>query len=240
VLLLGKSEQEFVGYGQAYVLMPVHVHVAVTHILQVKLRPPITPAAAAADGSTAEAGGKQQQEPPTNPQTTGGSDSSSTVPIPWSCSDESLLQLIAARDPQGIGLEGGLALRLLQRLLAWDPAQRPTAAQALRHAYFTVVRQPHGHPEEPARGQKNEQDEHGEASVTDTKVFRAGKLVREPAQPQQLETRRRQQQGARMHGEREAAAAVQAQAERVRALLQQQAAALQGCSSIPVGVPGWC
>jgi hypothetical protein len=28
--------------------------------------------------------------------------------------------------------------------------------------------------------------------------------------------------------------------QRVRELLQQQAAALQGCSSIPVGEPGWC
>jgi serine/threonine protein kinase len=222
------------------------------HFLQVKLRPHTTHAAAAEGSSVgAEAAGKQQQDPPANSQTTGGSgssDSSSTAPIPWSCSEESLLLLIAARDPQGIGLEGGLALRLLQRLLAWDPSQRPTAAQALQHAYFTVVRQPHADPEEPARSRQNEQDENGDASVRDAKVFRAGKLVREPAHPQQFETRRRQQQGAsrgqqqgaRMHGEREAAAAAAVQAERVRALLQQQAAALQGCSSIPVGVPGWC
>ncbi|KAI8471128.1 MAG: hypothetical protein J3K34DRAFT_468469 [Monoraphidium minutum] len=57
--------------------------------------------------------------------------------VPWSCSDDSLLRLIASRDPTGRGLGGVLALRLLQRLLHWDPAQRPTAAQALRHAYFT-------------------------------------------------------------------------------------------------------
>ncbi len=56
--------------------------------------------------------------------------------MPWSCAEEALLSLIARRDPTGTGLEGPLALRLLQRLLAWDPAARPTAAQALEHAYF--------------------------------------------------------------------------------------------------------
>jgi len=56
--------------------------------------------------------------------------------LPWSCQDEALLRLAAARDPVGAGLEGVLALRLVQALLAWDPAARPTAEQALQHAYF--------------------------------------------------------------------------------------------------------
>jgi serine/threonine protein kinase len=216
--------------------------------LQVKLKPPNTPAAAAAaDGSSADYGAgaadkqqQQQQDPPSaGSQPAGGSssssssDSSNTVPIPWSCSDEALLQLIATRDPQGIGLEGGLALRLLQRLLAWDPAQRPTAAQAQQHAYFTVARQLRGEPkEEPTRGDEKGQNDRGDADAK----FRAGKLVKE--QSKNVEKRGRRQQ--RMDAQPEAAAALQGQVERVRALLQQQAAALQGCSSIPVGVSGWC
>jgi hypothetical protein len=43
--------------------------------------------------------------------------------VPWSCSDDALLRLIASRDPTGRGLGGVLALRLLQRLLHWDPLQ---------------------------------------------------------------------------------------------------------------------
>jgi hypothetical protein len=58
--------------------------------------------------------------------------SNAALPLPWSCSEESLLRLVASRDPTGRGLEGGLALRLLQRLLAWDPKQRPTAAQVIK------------------------------------------------------------------------------------------------------------
>lgn len=61
------------------------------------------------------------------------------VPLPWSCSDDALLQLIASRDPTGVGLGGGLGVRLLQRLLAWEPTQRPTATQALQHAYFVAA-----------------------------------------------------------------------------------------------------
>lgn len=38
----------------------------------------------------------------------------------------------------GVGLDSVLALRLLQRLLFWDPAGRPSASEALRHAYFSV------------------------------------------------------------------------------------------------------
>jgi hypothetical protein len=52
----------------------------------------------------------------------GGSGGGATL-APWSCSDGSLLQLVASRDPTGRGLGGVLALRLLQRLLHWDPGQ---------------------------------------------------------------------------------------------------------------------
>jgi serine/threonine protein kinase len=206
---------------------------ALSVCLQVKLRPTATPAAAA-DGSSAsnaaEAASKQQQQ---QHQTTDGSDSSNAVPIPWSCSDESLLQLIASRDPQGIGLEGGLALRLLQRLLAWDPVQRPTAAQALQHAYFTAVRPPQGNTQETVDGQHGPNDDERYADAS----WRAGNVVRE--QPRLSEEQKRQPH-TRQHGQQDAAAALQEQVERVRALLQQQAAALQGCSTIPIGDPGWC
>jgi hypothetical protein len=53
----------------------------------------------------------------------GGGGSGAATLMPWSCSDGSLLQLIAGRDPTGRGLGSVLALRLLQRLLHWDPAQ---------------------------------------------------------------------------------------------------------------------
>ncbi|KAG2490062.1 hypothetical protein HYH03_011527 [Edaphochlamys debaryana] len=56
----------------------------------------------------------------------------------WSCTQDALLALARSRDPLGVGLEGPMALRLLQRLLHWDPPSRPSARQALRHAYFTV------------------------------------------------------------------------------------------------------
>ncbi|GIL50633.1 hypothetical protein Vafri_6764 [Volvox africanus] len=56
----------------------------------------------------------------------------------WSCTEEALLNLAKSRDPLGLGLEGPMALRLLLRLLHWDPASRPSARQALQHAFFTV------------------------------------------------------------------------------------------------------
>ncbi len=59
--------------------------------------------------------------------------------LPWSCGDSAVLGLLAGRDPTGGGLEGSLALRLLQALLSWEPAGRPSPAQALRHAYFTTA-----------------------------------------------------------------------------------------------------
>jgi hypothetical protein len=55
--------------------------------------------------------------------TSSSSGGSSSLLVPWSCSDGALLQLIASRDPTGRGLGGVAALRLLQRLLHWDPAQ---------------------------------------------------------------------------------------------------------------------
>lgn len=49
------------------------------------------------------------------------------------------MQMLAQRSPAKRGPASVLAVRLLRRLLHWNPAARPTAAAALRHAYFTVA-----------------------------------------------------------------------------------------------------
>ena len=59
------------------------------------------------------------------------------LPIAWSCSEESIMKLLKARDPQSKGLPNRLALRLLLQLLHWSPHSRPTPSQILLHAYFT-------------------------------------------------------------------------------------------------------
>jgi len=46
--------------------------------------------------------------------------------------------VLADRDPTRRGLPSKPALRLLRSLLSWNPATRPSAADALRHAFFTV------------------------------------------------------------------------------------------------------
>jgi serine/threonine protein kinase len=43
---------------------------------------------------------------------------------------------LTARDPVGLGLPSVWALRLIRRLLSWDPSDRPTAEEALGHAFF--------------------------------------------------------------------------------------------------------
>lgn len=48
------------------------------------------------------------------------------------------MQLLEQRSAVGRAPPSLLAVRLLRRLLHWNPAARPTAAAALRHAYFTV------------------------------------------------------------------------------------------------------
>ena len=49
-----------------------------------------------------------------------------------------MVQVLAARDPTRRGLPSTVGLRLLRSLLSWNPAARPSAAEALRHAFFTV------------------------------------------------------------------------------------------------------
>lgn len=57
-------------------------------------------------------------------------------PLAWRCSDAAIMQTVKSRDPTGQGLPNLAAVRLLLHLLNWNPAQRPTAAEALQHAFF--------------------------------------------------------------------------------------------------------
>jgi serine/threonine protein kinase len=56
--------------------------------------------------------------------------------LSWECTEEALAARLASRDPTGLGVHSKWALRLIRRLLSWDPELRPTAEQALTHAYF--------------------------------------------------------------------------------------------------------
>lgn len=61
-----------------------------------------------------------------------------TAPASAGCTDEAVMEVIRRRDPTHQGLPNQVAVRLLLLLLHWNPAQRPTAAEALRHAYFVL------------------------------------------------------------------------------------------------------
>jgi len=78
-------------------------------------------------GSTSSSSSSSSSSTSSSSSSSSGSESSSASDsgflVPWSCSDASLMQLIASRDPTGQGVGGVAALRLLQRLLHWDPAQ---------------------------------------------------------------------------------------------------------------------
>jgi serine/threonine protein phosphatase PrpC/serine/threonine protein kinase len=65
------------------------------------------------------------------------------------CSERALLASLRARDPEA-ALHGmplsPWALRLLRRMLAWEPRARPSAARALQHAFFAAPRHGAGFP----------------------------------------------------------------------------------------------
>ena len=48
------------------------------------------------------------------------------------------MAVIKKRDPTNLGVPNQAAVRLLLSLLHWSPAQRPTAEEALRHAFFVL------------------------------------------------------------------------------------------------------
>jgi hypothetical protein len=55
-----------------------------------------------------------------------------TGPYRWDCTEDALMAQLAARDPLGLGLPSVWALRLIRRLLSWDPTDRPTAGAYTR------------------------------------------------------------------------------------------------------------
>ena len=61
-----------------------------------------------------------------------------TAPVSAGCTEEAVMEVIRKRDPTHQGLPNQAAVRLLLLLLHWNPAQRPTAAEAMRHAYFVL------------------------------------------------------------------------------------------------------
>jgi serine/threonine protein kinase len=54
------------------------------------------------------------------------------------CTDEEFAAALARRDPAGVGLPDAAGRALLRRLLAWAPADRVPAAEALEDTYFAV------------------------------------------------------------------------------------------------------
>ena len=56
--------------------------------------------------------------------------------LSWQCTEDALFERLKTRDPTGLGLHSRWALRLIRRLLSWDPHDRPSAEKALQHAYF--------------------------------------------------------------------------------------------------------
>ncbi|XP_052731586.1 uncharacterized protein LOC108325860 isoform X3 [Vigna angularis] len=57
-------------------------------------------------------------------------------PASWKCSEEFFSRQIRNRDPLKIGFSNIWALRLVRRLLHWDPEDRPSIDEALQHPYF--------------------------------------------------------------------------------------------------------
>ncbi|XP_041021197.1 uncharacterized protein LOC121262678 isoform X1 [Juglans microcarpa x Juglans regia] len=57
-------------------------------------------------------------------------------PASWKCSEEFFSNQIKSRDPLKLGFPNVSALRLVRHLLIWDPEDRFSVDEALRHPYF--------------------------------------------------------------------------------------------------------
>ncbi|KAF5462679.1 hypothetical protein F2P56_018667 [Juglans regia] len=57
-------------------------------------------------------------------------------PASWKCSEEFFSNQIKSRDPLKLGFPNVAALRLVRHLLIWDPEDRFSVDEALRHPYF--------------------------------------------------------------------------------------------------------
>ncbi|MCD7471497.1 hypothetical protein HAX54_011972 [Datura stramonium] len=61
----------------------------------------------------------------------------SASPAPWKCSEEFFSRQIKNRDPLKIGFPNIWAMRLVRELLQWNPEDRPSVDEALKHPYFS-------------------------------------------------------------------------------------------------------
>lgn len=66
----------------------------------------------------------------------GTNDQVKVPPASWKCSEEFFSNLIKSRDPLHIGFPNIWAMRLVRQLLVWDPDDRLSVDEALRHPYF--------------------------------------------------------------------------------------------------------
>ncbi|KAK9282121.1 hypothetical protein L1049_005033 [Liquidambar formosana] len=57
-------------------------------------------------------------------------------PASWKCSEEFFSHQIKSRDPLKLGFPNVWAMRLVRQLLIWDPEDRLSVDDALRHPYF--------------------------------------------------------------------------------------------------------
>jgi serine/threonine protein phosphatase PrpC/serine/threonine protein kinase len=64
-----------------------------------------------------------------------------TSMVKQSCTIQDFHQALRARDPLGIGFDSSadLLLHLIWKLLAWDPLERISPSEALRHPFFTIL-----------------------------------------------------------------------------------------------------
>lgn len=86
------------------------------------------------------AGGKFRLSSSTGPDSKSRGDDSEKGrggALAWQCSEESFLKQLRARDPLGGEAEIDIwGVRLLRRLLHWNPEERVSADEAMQHAFF--------------------------------------------------------------------------------------------------------
>ncbi|MCL7025398.1 hypothetical protein MKW94_026382 [Papaver nudicaule] len=63
-------------------------------------------------------------------------------PASWKCSEEYFLNQVKSRDPLKLGFPNVWAMRLVRQLLLWDPEDRLSVDDALKHPYFQPSPQP--------------------------------------------------------------------------------------------------
>ncbi|OVA05388.1 Protein kinase domain [Macleaya cordata] len=71
---------------------------------------------------------------------TGDAKDQSDSPASWKCSEEYFLNQVKNRDPLKLGFPNVWAMRLVRQLLLWDPEDRLSVDDALRHPYFQPPR----------------------------------------------------------------------------------------------------